>query len=393
MWKKRRHNFITNLARPFLNTFCKIKYNATHDKPISCKDGALIISNHTTSMDQFYMGMLFKEQLYYMISADVLMHRFLGKFLKWLINPITKEKGKSGDVQAIKNCMRVAKENGNICIFIEGNRTLSGKLCNVDYSIVKLAKALGKPLIICNIEGGYGTDPRWGRKIRRGRLHSSIKKIYSYDEIKNMDNDELYKIIIDGITVDDYNYYHKYKGKKRAEYLERILYICPICGHMHTISSKGNFVICKNCGLKVEYQESLRLKANNEIFKFETISDWYDYQLEVVGNKEYNDDAIYSDPIYVYTPRLYKSKKYIGEGVMTLYKDRLVFEMKKNKLELCFDEIDGMTLVGKKKLNIYVGNTTYQVFKDKKINTLKYMHLFYILKARRAGKECDFIGI
>jgi len=81
MWKKRRHNFITNLARPFLNAFCKIKYNATHDKPISCKDGALIISNHTTSMDQFYMGMLFKEQLYYMISADVLMHRFLGKFL------------------------------------------------------------------------------------------------------------------------------------------------------------------------------------------------------------------------------------------------------------------------------------------------------------------------
>lgn len=392
MWKKRRHKFITNLARPFLNTFCWMKYRCKHDKPISMPEGALIVSNHTTSMDQFYAGMLFKDQLYYMISADVFMHRFLGKLLKWSVNPIAKEKGKSGDVQSIKNCIRVARENGNICIFVEGNRTFSGKLGNVDYSIVKLVKTLKKPLVICNILGGYGTDPRWGKKSRKGKLYSCIKKIYSYEEYKDIDNDVLYNLIIDGVTVDDFNFYHKYKGKRRAEYLERVLYVCPICGQMHFLRSKKNKVICDNCKLEVEYQENLRFKANNEKFKFDTVSDWYDYQLEIIKNKNYNG-LIYSDPISVYKPRMHKSKKHIGDGTIEMYDDKIVFTFKKNNIVLGFDEIDGITLLGKKKMNIYVGNLTYQVFKDKRLNNLKYMHLFYLLKSRKAGKECEYFGI
>ena len=146
--------------------------------------------------------------------------------------------------------MRVAKEGGNICIFPEGNRTLSGKLGNVDYSIVKLAKSLKVPLVICNIEGGYGVDPRWSNKSRKGKLHVFVRNIYQFDDIKDMDNDELYNLIIDGLTVDEFANENEYKSKKIAEDLERVFFICPNCGHMHSIHTKGNQIYCNKCGLE-----------------------------------------------------------------------------------------------------------------------------------------------
>ena len=77
-------------------------------------------------MDEFLIGILFKEQLYYMASIDLFEHAITGKLIKFLVNPILKEKNKKSDMMAIRNCLNVAKENGNICIFVEGNRTYSG---------------------------------------------------------------------------------------------------------------------------------------------------------------------------------------------------------------------------------------------------------------------------
>ena len=58
-----------------------------------------------------------------------------------------------------------------------------------------------------------------------------------------------------------------------------------------------------------------------------------------------------------------------------------------------FDKIEAITLVGKKKMNFYYDNKTYQVFKNKRINLLKYMHMFYVLKNKKEGISDGFIGI
>ena len=248
MWIKVRHRVIIEILRPFFTLYLKIKYKFTHDKAIKMPEGSVVLCNHTTTLDPFMLNILFKQNIYFMASKDIFNHRFTGGLIKFLVNPIPKEKGNKSDIAAIKNCMRVAKEKGCIGIFPEGNRTLSGKLGYIDFSIVKLIKALKKPLVICNISGGYPTDPRWGAKIRKGKIHASIREIYQYDEISSMDNEELYKLIVEKLTVDDYNYYPVYKGKNTAEHLERVLYICPICGHMHSIYTKGNMIYCKDCG-------------------------------------------------------------------------------------------------------------------------------------------------
>ena len=157
------------------------------------------------------------------------------------------KKSKKSDLTAIKSCIKVARENGSICIFPEGNRTVTGKLGNVDKSIVKLAKSLKKPLVFVNIKGGFGTEPRWGNNVRKGKMECVIRNIIPYDEFKDLDNDELYDIIIENLTVNDLEFYDQFKCKNSAMYLERVLFACPVCGAKHKLTSNQNILKCNDC--------------------------------------------------------------------------------------------------------------------------------------------------
>lgn len=394
MWIKLRHKVFTATFRHFFKLYFKIKYRAKFDKAIKLNDGALVISNHVTTMDPLMVSLLFKGPVYHMMSKDILMHRFSGKIIQYLVNPIPKEKGKSTDITAIKNCVRVAKENGVINIFIEGNRTLSGELCYVDESIIKLVRLLKKPLYIVNIVGGYHTDPRWANTIRRGKMYLKRQRVLEYEEIKKLSDEELFKVIIENLTVNDFDSDICYKGKKLAEHLERVLYICPVCGKYHTISTKKNTIKCSNCGLNIEYTPNFKFVTDNKEFKFKHVNEWYNYQVEVIKDKYYNDnEIIYQNNVGVYVPKVHEKKEFLGESNMILYNDRFEFIFENDKLVLDFNSIEGITLVGKKKMNIYVNDKTYQIFADLKLNLLKYMHMYYVIKNRKDGINHEFLGL
>lgn len=394
MWVKKRHRIITGLLRGFISLFLKLKYKYTKDNKISIGKGSVILCNHTTTLDPFLVQMLFKENLYFVARKEILENRFKGKLIKWISNPIPKNKTNENDITVVKNCMKVVGEGGNICIFPESGRTFSGKLGNVNYSIVKLVKSLQVPLVICNIRGGYPTDPRWGKTVRKGRVHVGIKKIYSYEEIKDMDNNELYNLIIENLTVDDYNYYPEYKGKNLAEDLERIFYICPVCGTMHSLYSKDDTIYCKECGLEVVYRKNLTFAPNKEEFTFFNVSEWYQWQIEQIKATEYKDnDLIYQDFIELYSSIPFKTKKLLIDGMIKMYGDFIEIGNNDDKIVINFSDIEAITMVGKMKMNIYVGDKTYQLCKTSKTNLLKYLHMFYVIKNKKHGGDFSFLGI
>lgn len=396
MWCKRRHKIVTAIIRPIFKFHFKSKYNLNVRIFKEIDYPALILSNHVTSLDPFIVGSYFKQPLYYMASTDLFQHFFLGKLIKFLVNPIPKMKSKKSDLTAIKSCIKVAKENGTICIFPEGNRTVTGKLGNVDKSIAKLAKSLKLPIVLFNIHGGYGTEPRWGKGVRKGKMHCEVRKVLSYDDYKDLELDELYDIIVENLSVDDLNYYDRYKSSKNAMYLERVLYVCPECGAFHTLKSKGNIISCVKCGLQTTYQSNLTFISDNNNFKFKNVHEWYNYQIDVVMNKDYiNNECIYEDDVYLTMPRLYKSKKKLGYGKIKIYPDR--FEVCVKNTKECyvfeFENIEAVTYLGKKKMNIYYKGVTYQVFDKIDSNFLKYVHIFYILRNKGEGKNDVFIGL
>ena len=388
-WCKFRHKVLYFFLRPVFKILFFFKFNFKYQKNKLPDEGALVLCNHTMAFDPFIVACMYNKPLYFMTSKDLFQNKFVGKLITFLVNPIPKEKSNKGDMSSIKNCLTVAKENGTVCIFPEGNRTFNGKLGNVDYSIVKLVKLLKKPLIICNIKGGYSSDPRWSNKRRKGRLEVSERIKLEYNEYKDLDNDSLYNLILDNLNVNEYSLNIKFKGKKKAEYLESILYICPKCKKLHSLESVDNYIICKECGLNVLYNEDLTLSGCD----FKYLDEWYDFQVDFIKNLEVNEEVIYNDEIEMYEPKMGEKRKFIGKGNMSLYKDYFKFNFNDEELILDFNDIYVVTLLGRMKMNIYYKDKVYQVFNDRRTNLIKYMHMFYIIKNKKEGIEDGFIGI
>lgn len=394
MWCRKRHNVITEILRPVFVAYYYFRFGCRVKKEALPAEGAIVVSNHVTTLDPVLIGMKFNKPLYYMTSKHVFQNRWIGKLLQFLVNPIAKEKINKSDIAAIKACMQVARENGSICIFPEGNRTFDGRLGYIDPAIAKLVKRLGKPLVICNILGGYGVDPRWSNGVRKGKMQVLVKKVYSCEELGAMTNEEVYSAIVSGVTVDEFAGKERYRSSRRAECLESVVHICPVCQARHTIYTKKHNVYCTSCGLELTYNEDQTLSSADGNFPFQYVHQWYDYQLDILQGTEFSDEQqIYADKIEVYKPEMHKKKELLGFGDMCLYGDAVCFALSSGEIRLPIEEVDGITLIGNRIMDVYSGEQTYRVIGGHKTNLLKYMHTFYIIRNRKKGITDGFIGI
>ena len=143
-WIKFRHRVISTLAYPFLKVWACCKYKI---KIKRCKKRGqyLILANHQTGFDQFFVGLTFKNPVYYVASEDLFSNGLSSRLIKYAVAPIPIKK-QATDVRAVINCIQVAREGGSIAIFPEGNRTYSGATCHMNKSIAPLAKKLGLPI-------------------------------------------------------------------------------------------------------------------------------------------------------------------------------------------------------------------------------------------------------
>ena len=155
-WILPRHGLVVRLVAPALLLWAKLKY---HIKVTRCpelrKQQCLIVMNHQTAFDQFFVSLAaFPRHVYFIASEDIFNLGFLSTLLRWAVAPIPIKK-QTTDVNAVRNCIKVAREGGTICLAPEGNRTFSGLPCYSNPAITPLVKKLGLPLAIFRIEGGY----------------------------------------------------------------------------------------------------------------------------------------------------------------------------------------------------------------------------------------------
>ena len=83
------------------------------------------------------------------------------------------------------------------------------------------------------------------------------------------------------------------------------------------------------------------------------------------------------------------------EAAISLYGDRIVIdEGKEDELRLPFAELSTVTVLGKNKLNLYHGESIYQLKGDERFNALKYVHICARSKNSARGDMDDkFLGL
>lgn len=397
-WIKYRHRVIRNILYFALYPFSVWKYGIKIEK-FKEQNGRqyLILLNHQTTFDQFFVGMAFKGPVYYLATEDIFSNGFVSALIRYLVAPIPIKK-QTTDVKAVMNCIRVSKEGATIAIAPEGNRTYSGKTEYMNPAIASLAKKLKLPIALFKIEGGYGVQPRWSDVLRRGKMKAYVSRVVEPEEYEKLSVEELCALIEKELYVDDTVLGGMYYHKKSAEYLERAIYVCPECG-LSEFHSHGDIIECKKCGIKVKYLPSKELEGVGFEFPFKYITNWYDYQCDFVNQLNTNDyiaTPMYHDIANLSQVIVYKKKLLLREKAkITLYGNRIVIDENSVDEEVfLFDDLLAVSVLGRNKLNIYHGDNVYQFKGGKRFNALKYVNIYYrnknITKETANGK---FLGL
>ena len=396
-WVRFRHRVVRNLAFLIVGTWAKLKYRVKIQKlKKNRKQPYVILMNHQTAGDQFFLGMACKGPVYYVASEDLFSNGRISKLLRWAIAPIPIKK-QTTDPRAVLTCMRVAKQGGTIAIFPEGNRTFSGKTEHVNPAIATLIKALKIPVAIFRLDGGYGVQPRWADKVRRGKLTLSVSRILEPQDYQNMPDDEFFKLLQSELYVDECQAGGEYKGKRLAEFMERAYYVCPFCG-LSRFESKDDIVACKQCGKQVRYLPNKTLQGIDCEFPFKYTTQWYDYQSEFVRKLDltpYNDTPMYEENVKFFEVKLYERKRLLGEHAkLFLYGNKMQVTGMQTPLEMSFEDIRAVTVLGRNKLNIYYQDKVFQCKGDKRFNAVKFVQIFYHWKNVQKGEtNGEFLGL
>ena len=203
-----------------------------------------------------------------------------------------------------------------------------------------------------------------------------------------MSDDVLYRTVIDALTVTDGASGALYRSAVRAEYLERLLFVCPVCGKVSTLRSDREHISCHACGLSVTYNEDLSLSSENAAFKFSTLKEWYAYQLEFVRNMPIPTDApIYRDAGAVLYDKTGEKRIEIAAGEALLTKEALC--VKDTSIPL--PDILSVSVVGGRKLVFHTKDRFYILTGDARFNAIKYAFVFNVLPTNI--KEEKYYGL
>jgi len=397
-WIKPRHSVVRNILYFTLGIYSRIKYGIKiiRFKEQKKKTPYLILLNHQTPFDQFFVGMAFKGPVYYLATEDIFSNGWVSSLIKYLVAPIPIKK-QTTDVRAILNCIKVSREGGTIAIAPEGNRTYSGRTEYMSPSISTLAKKLKMPIALYRIEGVYGVQPRWSDVVRKGKMKGYVSRVIEPEEYASMTDEELFEIIKEGLYVNEAVADGEFRHKKCAEYLERAVYVCPYCG-LSEFESHGDIVECKKCGRKIRYSSTKELAGVDFELPFKFVADWYDYQKDYINKLDvtaYKEKPLYLDEASISEVIPCKRKQLISKiAKIVLYGDRVEITVGDETLLFDFESTSSIAVLGRNKLNIYHGNKIYQLKGSKRFNALKYVHIYhrYINIVKGSG-DVQFLGL
>lgn len=317
------------LAKPVI---CWI--TAFHTGPDRLKSApGLIYCNHNCDIDAVLVGMGLRKHMYFVSSAHII-HKKWGPLIRFLFDPVLRFKGRA-DTSATMDILRRLRAGDNVCIFIEGERSYDGLTGAIPDSGAHLAKLAGVPLHTYRLRGGYFTHPRWSTRLRKGWMAGELVATYTPEQLKEMNQEELQRIIERDLFVDAYADQEKspraYRGKRIAEHLETALFICPVCGGMGTLRSDDDRLTC-GCGLRLRYTEQGYLESlDGTEAPYATVRDWYRWQKEQVkeicaqalANRQLTQPLTEDEDQYFYIYSEGRQRELALRGRLALYADHL----------------------------------------------------------------------
>lgn len=377
MNEKKRHErvfaFFYFLLRPFLTR----KFNYTYD-PICVEGNCFLLCNHNLELDPVLLSLAAGRQTYFVASEHIMRKGFGTWFLMRYFRPIIHTKGTTG-LQTTVSILKALKAGDSVAMYPEGNRSFNGMTGAIFPAGGKLARRSGASLVTYRIEGGYLTQPRWSKSLRRGKLTGKLVHIYSPAELKAMTDDEVNAAIERDLFEDAYATERReripFRGHDLAEGLETALFACPQCGRIGTLHSHGDTVAC-DCGFAADYDEYGMLHGTDG--KERTVTEWDAWQRQHLAALmgQGGTEPLFTDEVTVLTIEGHEIRA-SHTGTLTACRDRFTF----GDRTLTPGEIEGAAVFSRNVLTVHAGSQ-YEIRGAEDFSALKYLYLYNLM-----GKE------
>jgi 1-acyl-sn-glycerol-3-phosphate acyltransferase len=331
-----RHKIVYRTIRIILIPYLRFRFGYRYRKAPAFAHPTLVLSNHNTDWDPMFLSQSFSQHLYFVASEHMFRWGLLSKFIVFLAMPIARAKA-TNDSRTVKQILRNLNAGASVCVFAEGNRSFNGVTSDIPISIAKLVRQSKAALVTYRLTGGYLTQPRWGRTIRRGQVEGGPVNTYEPEDLARMTDEEVHDLIKRDLYVNAYADQSRlpisFSGNRLAEHLQTVLYLCPKCGRHSSLSTIGDTLYC-DCGLSLRYTPfGFFETTTGEAPPFSTILEWDQWQTSVLKEQIVDVDSqgeerpITSD-LHQALSLIHKREAAIsqGEGKLSLYRNRLEFQ-------------------------------------------------------------------
>lgn len=371
----RRHQIIWGCAYGLLHRWVCRKFNCTHED-LELEGPVLLVPNHVTAWDPLLVAMsLRKKQVYYVASEHIFRLGPVSGLLNWMLAPIPRRKASSG-VDTVKACLRHLRAGHSVCLFAEGEQCWAGENSPIFPATGKLAKSSGATLVTYRLEGGYLSCPRWGRGIRRGKVHGHPVGIYPPERLKAMSPEEINEQIRQDIRESAWERQMQdptaYRGKNPAKGMEHALYLCPRCRKIGTLQTENDRIFC-GCGLELHYTETGFFSPSEP---FAHLGQWDAWQREELRNTRFvpqSSSMLFSDAgMQLWRLQGGHSSELLLEGELSLQNEALTI----GKYRFPMREIGNMALVLANRLLFTFQDEYYEILAKNRANFRKYLELW-----------------
>jgi ribosomal protein L37AE/L43A len=315
--------FILKTCSKFISKF-KLNLKILRNDLNGNKGGVVILSNHEYPLDFVPICSAVNDKIHFVISNAMLKSMPIYKIM--LSAGVIGKNQFATSVSSMRAMKAVLEDGKKLCLFPAGLMPEHGASTPVPKSTAKTIKWFDSDVYISKITGTYLSKPKWSSVFRKGKTTLEIYKLFSKEELKNIDTATLQSTIEKHLFFDAYRNNDKarvyYKNGDNVEGLETVLYKCPNCGKDYAIKVKDKNVLeCTDCGYSVKSDNYGILHQNGKtpiIYKY--VSDWYNYQEKCVfekvsSTKDFKISTLCE--IHKINDKKHKFEK-VGDGEVTL---------------------------------------------------------------------------
>lgn len=374
----RRSQFIIFAARNIIGPAFKKICDIECDKVRIKEEPFILMANHGHNFDAAAELAGIRNFMRFVMSDHLTRKPIMRVMLNFLATPIIYHREKGSD-SLYNEVVDNLNAGVNVCMHIEGGKTNNGETGYISKRNAQMVKDGNCALVTYRNKGGYLKAPRWAENKRSGKISGEVVKIYSRDEIKKMSVDEIYEHIKEDLS---FNIYDEqkinpqiYSAENPAESAEIILYACPKCKQIGTLTSKNDNIFCE-CGFEARVDDYGFW--HSEDMWFDDIVRWDKFQKgvlkELADKKKGTDELLFGDSEQiVYTLENENRVLQSERGNVSLYGDRIEITAEGLLDSIPLECIKKISIASKMNLLIVTDKAYYEIHSKAPRSAIKYV--------------------